>query len=273
MTIVYTISAIIAAIALIALLLPRKVVVTRQADVTMHPEDVIARVASTAGFQTFNPYCTTDPALKIEAFGPETGVGSGFRFEGKEGKGTQTVTVVSASKVTHLIDLGAMGKPVQTIEATPNGEGADVVWTVTSDMGYNPVFRIFGLFMDRMLGKTYELGGPRTYTFKELYTYIGETIDRKRYALPLPFFVAKPMGLTFGALFRYVWPLSTGILGAPPLTGDQVTMLKTDNTVSEDALTLEDLGVEQLETVEAIVPSYLYRFRPYGQYHQKTETV
>lgn len=122
-------------------------------------------------------------------------------------------------------------------------------------------------------GKTYELGGPRTYTFKELYTYIGETIDRKRYALPLPFFVAKPMGLTFGALFRYVWPLSTGILGAPPLTGDQVTMLKTDNTVSEDALTLEDLGVEQLETVEAIVPSYLYRFRPYGQYHQKTETV
>ena len=81
------------------------------------------------------------------------------------------------------------------------------------------------------------------------------------------------MGLTFGALFRYVWPLSTGILGAPPLTGDQVTMLKTDNTVSEDALTLEDLGVEQLETVEAIVPSYLYRFRPYGQFHQKTETV
>ncbi|WP_299741184.1 hypothetical protein, partial [uncultured Roseobacter sp.] len=55
MTIVYTIVALIAAIALIALLLPRKVVVTRQADVTMRPEDVIARVASTEGFQTFNP--------------------------------------------------------------------------------------------------------------------------------------------------------------------------------------------------------------------------
>ncbi len=158
MTIVYTVLAILAAIILIALLLPRKVVVTRQADVDMSPEDVIARVASTEGFQTFNPYCTTDPQLKITPFGPSEGKGSGFRFEGKEGKGTQTVTDVTATRVTHLIDLGAMGKPVQTIEAQPNGSGARVTWTVTSDMGYNPIFRIFGLFMDRMLGKTYELG-------------------------------------------------------------------------------------------------------------------
>ncbi|MEL6857316.1 MAG: complex I NDUFA9 subunit family protein [Pseudomonadota bacterium] len=120
-------------------------------------------------------------------------------------------------------------------------------------------------------GKTYELGGPRTYTFKALYGFIGETIARKRYALPLPFFVAKPMGLTFGTLFRYVPPLSSGIFGPPPITGDQVEMLKTDNVVADGALTLADLGVEELETVEAIVPSYLYRFRPYGQYHQKSE--
>ena len=158
MTIVYTILAIVAAIALFALLLPRKVIVTRQADVDMTPEDIIARVSSTDGFQTFNPYCTTDPDLKITPFGPATGVGSGFNFEGKEGKGIQTVTAVSATSVTHLIDLGAMGKPVQTIQAAPTASGAQVTWTVTSDMGFNPVFRIFGLFMDRMLGKTYELG-------------------------------------------------------------------------------------------------------------------
>ncbi len=158
MIIVYTITTIIAAIALIALLLPRKVIVTRHADVAMRPGDVIARVASTDGFQTFNPYCTTDPELKITPFGPTEGVGSGFRFEGKEGKGTQTVTKVMANSVTHLIDLGAMGKPVQTIEAKATDNGTRVTWTVTSDMGFNPVFRIFALFMDRMLGKTYELG-------------------------------------------------------------------------------------------------------------------
>ena len=158
MTIAYTIVAILAAIALVALLLPRKVVVTRHADVALSPEDVIARVASTSGFQTFNPYCTTDPDLQIAPFGPDAGVGSGFEFKGKEGKGTQTVTDVTATSVTHLIDLGAMGKPVQTIEAKATDTGAYVTWTVTSDMGFNPVFRIFGLFMDRMLGKTYELG-------------------------------------------------------------------------------------------------------------------
>ncbi|MEM6384731.1 MAG: SRPBCC family protein [Pseudomonadota bacterium] len=158
MTIVYTIVAVIAAIALFALLLPRKVVVSRQADVEMCPEDVIARVASTEGFQTFNPYFTTDPDLKITPFGPAEGKGSGFRFEGKEGKGTQTVIDVTATRVTHLIDLGAMGKPVQTIEAKAMDKGARITWTVTSDMGFNPIFRIFGLFMDRMLGKTYELG-------------------------------------------------------------------------------------------------------------------
>jgi len=158
MTIVYTILAIVAAIILIAMLLPRKVTVTRHADVALSPEDMIARVASTDGFQTFNPYCTTDPQLKITPFGPSAGVGSGFRFEGKEGKGTQTVTAVTDTSVTHLIDLGAMGQPVQTIETKATDTGTRVTWTVASDMGFNPVFRIFGLFMDRMLGKTYELG-------------------------------------------------------------------------------------------------------------------
>lgn len=122
-------------------------------------------------------------------------------------------------------------------------------------------------------GQTYELGGPSVYTFNEIYDFIGETIDRKRFALPLPFLIAKPIGLTFGTLFRYVWPLSSGILGAPPITGDQVEMLKTDNVVADGALTLADLGITERESVEAIVPSYLYRFRPYGQYHQKSETA
>ena len=158
MTILFTVLAIVAAIFCLTLLLPRKVVVTRSANVPMSPDEVISRVSSTEGFQTFNPYRTTDPALKISPFGPASGVGAGFRFEGKEGKGTQTVTAVTKSSVTHLIDLGPMGKPVQVIKAAPSATGARVTWTVTSDMGFNPVFRVFGLFMDSMLGKTYELG-------------------------------------------------------------------------------------------------------------------
>jgi uncharacterized protein YbjT (DUF2867 family) len=116
-------------------------------------------------------------------------------------------------------------------------------------------------------GETFELGGPRTYTFKELLQYILKTIHRKRFLAPLPFFIAKPMGLVFGGLYR-IPPISSGILGGPPITGSQVEMLKTDNVVAEGAKTFADLGITDLETVEGIVPTYLYRHRPYGQFSE-----
>lgn len=124
---------------------------------------------------------------------------------------------------------------------------------------------------DDVAGRTYELGGPRVYTFSELYDLIGDVTDRSRFALPIPFFIAKPMGLTFGALWRYVPPMAWGLLGEPPITGDQVDSLRGDNVVSDDALTLADLGITSLESVEAIVPTYLWRYRPYGEFHQKGE--
>ncbi len=117
-------------------------------------------------------------------------------------------------------------------------------------------------------GQTYELGGPRQYSLVELYRYISSTVDRKRYALPIPFLIAKPLGLTMGAAWRY---LLFGLFGAPPLSGDQVESLKHDNVVADGAKTLVDLGITDLESVEAIVPSYLWRFRPYGQYNQSSE--
>ncbi len=121
-------------------------------------------------------------------------------------------------------------------------------------------------------GQTYELGGPRTYTLNEIYDFILATIGRKRFKLPLPFSVAKPFGLLLGAVFRFKAMLIGGLLGGPPITGDQVEMLKSDNVVSEGSLGLTDLGVTELETVESIVPTYLYRFRAYGQYSSSSQT-
>ena len=57
----------------------------------------------------------------------------------------------------------------------------------------------------------------------------------------------------------------------PPLTGDQVILLKRDNVVGGDSAagTIQDLGVTQLESIEAVVPSYIWRFRPYGQFQTR----
>ena len=139
-------------------LLPRDVQVDRTAVLPVAPDAVLALAASTDGFQQFNPYLTADPALKIEGFGPAAGVGAGFRFDGKDGTGTQTIAAVSESAVTYHIDLGAMGQPVQTIRAVPVADGTEVTWSVSSDMGLNPVFRVFGLFLDGMMGPTFEQG-------------------------------------------------------------------------------------------------------------------
>ena len=121
-----------------------------------------------------------------------------------------------------------------------------------------------GLEDEAAAGKTFELGGPTVYTFKEIYDYILKEVDRPRLVLPLPFFIAKPIGLTCGALFK-LWPFH-----GPPITGDQVDLLRSDNVVSTtgDVGTIQDLGVTKPESVEAIVPNYLWRFRPNGQFHE-----
>lgn len=114
-------------------------------------------------------------------------------------------------------------------------------------------------------GRIYELGGPRTYSFKELLNFVRHETQRNVPLAPLPFVFAHPLGLAIGWTFKLI-PFA-----APPLTGDQVTMLKRDNIVgSESGVgTLADLGVTQLETVESIAPTYLWRFRPYGQFQTK----
>ncbi|MDZ4776453.1 MAG: complex I NDUFA9 subunit family protein [Alphaproteobacteria bacterium] len=112
-------------------------------------------------------------------------------------------------------------------------------------------------------GRTYELGGPKVYSFRQLLDFVQTTINRKRGYLWLPIFLARPLGM-LASIGSKILPI------APPFTGDQVEMLKTDNVVGKSGEkgigTIADLGVAPLETIESIVPSYLWRFRPYGQF-------
>jgi NADH dehydrogenase len=109
-------------------------------------------------------------------------------------------------------------------------------------------------------GTVYELGGPEVRTFKELMQFVLSTIERRRLLVPLPFFVAKMQAM----VLQY--------LPKPPLTPDQVELLRTDNVVSEAAKaegrTLQGLNIDP-EPIEAIVPSYLWRFRKTGQFRSR----
>jgi len=111
-------------------------------------------------------------------------------------------------------------------------------------------------------GGVFELGGPRTYTMKDLLLYITREIDRPRLLLPIPFAAAAPLGYLIGVLSRL------NPFFGPPLTGDQVQLLREDNVVSAGARGFGELGITGLETVEAICPTYLWRHRAHGQFHR-----
>lgn len=152
-----------AATALVAsastLFLPRAQTVERKNVVKAPPAAVYNLLTSARSYQSFNPYKDTDPALNIEFFGPDEGVGSGFRFEGKEGKGSQTIVAMDKDRSVKVeIDLGPMGKPETTFLLREVDAGTEVTWSTTSDFGYNPIGRVAGLFLDGMLGDIYERG-------------------------------------------------------------------------------------------------------------------
>ena len=132
---------------------------------------------------------------------------------------------------------------------------------------FQPVFvgDVASAIADAVDGKTrpgtvYELGGPDVRTFRELMQFVLTTIERKRLLVSLPFFMARVQ-----ATFLQHFP-------KPVLTPDQVELLRSDNVVSQaatsEARTLQGLGIDP-SPIEAIVPSYLWRFRKTGQFQKR----
>ena len=132
---------------------------------------------------------------------------------------------------------------------------------------FQPVFvgDVASAIADAVDGKTrpgtvYELGGPDVRTFRELMQFVLTTIERKRLLVSLPFVMARAQ-----AAFLQYFP-------KPVLTPDQVELLRSDNVVSQaatsEARTLQGLGIDP-SPIEAIVPSYLWRFRKTGQFQKR----
>jgi len=106
----------------------------------------------------------------------------------------------------------------------------------------------------------YELGGPDVHSFRELMQQMLDVIQRRRLIANIPFFAARPLA----AVMDGVQFLSGGLIPAQ-ITRDQVASLTQDNVVSDGAKGFSELGIHPT-AMEAILPDYLWRFRPSGQY-------
>ena len=106
-------------------------------------------------------------------------------------------------------------------------------------------------------GRIYELGGPQVLSFEEVLRWILKETGRKRWLVPVPFWLARMQAAILG------------LLPNPPLTSDQLRLLETDNVVSEEAgrerCTLAALGIEPT-AIDTVVPFYMEQYRPKGQF-------
>ncbi|MBL4806145.1 MAG: complex I NDUFA9 subunit family protein [Rhodobacteraceae bacterium] len=147
-----------------------------------------------------------------------------------------------------------------------------ILGMVLPDAKFQPVFvdDVAAAAQAAVLGDAtgiYELGGPDIDTFKGLTQRVMTSVRRHRFLIKMPLFIGK-----ICALSNEIWHKAT--LGIVPLalTRDQIKMRQSDNVVSEGAQTLADLGVDAT-AMDTILDSYLYRFRPQGQYTDLTSSA
>jgi uncharacterized protein YbjT (DUF2867 family) len=129
----------------------------------------------------------------------------------------------------------------------------DVVTAVAIALGLDGATQVKKGKAKSIRGGIFELGGPDIFTFKELMQITLSAIRRRRLLLPVPLPI-----MSLGAVFA-------GLLPNPPVTVDQVRLLAMDNVVSAGARGLDELGVTPTP-VAAILPEYLSRYRPGGQF-------
>lgn len=114
----------------------------------------------------------------------------------------------------------------------------------------------------------YELAGPDVMTMREIARQILRTVDRRRAIIGMPLWAAGILG----GVLDMVQAVSGGLLTNRVLTKDQVRQLRRDNVATGTVKTFADLNIEPV-AAEAVIGSYLWRFRPLGQYESIVDSA
>jgi uncharacterized protein YbjT (DUF2867 family) len=207
----------------------------------------IARIAAATGVRRL---------VHISAIGADPN--SPSQYGSTKGKAEQAVLAAfpAATIMRPSIVFGAEDKFFNRFAAI--ARLAPFMPVISGDTKMQPVFVgdvadavMAALATDASMGKTYELGGPLVWTFREILAFILKQTRREKRLVDIPMTIARMQA----RILQHV--------PGQPLTPDQLLMLSTDNVVSPGALGLADLGI-QPTPAELVVPSYLSRFQPGG---------
>jgi effector-binding domain-containing protein len=151
-----------AVLAVIGLLLPRRVHAERAAVIDAPRATVFVLLNGFASFNKWSPWFERDPQAKYTYDGPASGVGAKMSWVGDPkttGSGSQEIFESRPFELVRTrLDFGSEGKAEAQFTLTPEGTGTRVTWAFETDLGMNPVSRYFGLMIDKMVGSDYEKG-------------------------------------------------------------------------------------------------------------------
>ena len=142
------------------LLMPSQVNVSRDVVINASPEKIFPHVANLKAFNKWSPWADRDPDMKIEFSGAEDGVGQVMAWDSADmGKGTMEVVELTANeKLVTALDFGQMGTASARFDLAPDAGGTKVTWSMSSELGNNPIARWFGPMIKSDVGETYEKG-------------------------------------------------------------------------------------------------------------------
>jgi len=150
------------ALVVVSLFLPSTYRVERRVTISAKPGAVFAPINMLKQWPEWTAWTVAKyPDMKVSFAGPEAGVGASYSWEGQStGQGTLKITRSEADKgISYDLNFENgkyLSKGAITLE--PSGESVEVTWSNEGDLGWNPVSRFFGLFMDQMMGPDFEEG-------------------------------------------------------------------------------------------------------------------
>jgi len=146
--------------------------IERSQTIKAPPEAVFALINDLHRFNSWNPFALIDPSLKIHYFGPESGTGAAYEWEGtgKAGKGRMEIAEsVSPSKVTMRLEFMKpfAANNIAEFTITPMGPGSQVTWAMTGHNAYLQKAMSTLFNMDRMVGGQFATGLSALKTLAE----------------------------------------------------------------------------------------------------------
>lgn len=223
----------------------------------------IARIAAAEGVSTL---------VHVSAIGADAASDSNYSRTKGEGEAAVLATFPSAVILRPSIIFGTEDGFFNRFASM--SRMGPILPVVGANTRFQPVFvdDVAQAAVKGVLGQAapgvYELGGPEVDTFRGLMGRMLDVIKRRRAVVNVPFWVANIMGLAFDALQA----VTLGLIENKMITRDQVRNLRRDNVVSPGARGLADLGIEP-SSMEAVLPDYLWRFRPSGQFASIKESA